>query len=173
MTFPQRLDETTQEQTDRYWAVFTYELDMMSKLSYYITDGTDFSETYKSFPVVVQNAVVESHLLHCRNVCDVLLSVIGGANNILLRDLLPDFPPENLDNLRREYGGIYEPGSAAYVLHYNLLNVWKGRTNKYYYSNMINTLSACVNDVTHIILTHHGESIRESLSRHSSRIAKQ
>ncbi len=82
------------------WQVFEYERDMFLALR-----GAVFIVHSRVDPKVLKNALAESHVLHARNLSDILLSHKNSPDNddVRLKDLLPGFKSNHTKQLRKAY----------------------------------------------------------------------
>jgi hypothetical protein len=69
------------------WAVLDYECNIALSLCQYLPE-----EIYRSLSWELQNAVVESLVLHTRILTELVLGEKNYADDITLKKLIPDFP---------------------------------------------------------------------------------
>src|SRR5207247_10672896 len=87
--------------TSCHWVVFDYEVWMLKELRMLLGEGNDTSTGLSKH---VQNAIVESALLHVRVLSDILLSRKKEPDEIRLKELLPGFQAPALEQLNDAYG---------------------------------------------------------------------
>ena len=158
---PQILSE---EQAQRCWKILTYELDMFLRLSDYLTPDHVAHEEFRGFRAGVKNAVVESCILHCRNVCDIFLSRGQPREDIRLDDLLPGFDDPSLNALKEVYGLRSWTGNIAHTLHYQALQPWMGRSTGCEYGPILARIHPLILAVIEAIGEYAGPAIREALA---------
>lgn len=124
-------------QTSDPWVVFDYEADMFFGLCELLADG---DSTYANLPHRVKNAIVESALLHARQLVDILLSRGKENDDINLSGLLPGFPQSRLSQLNTFYGGRRTQGSACWTLNKRLAHATALRDSSYDYSPILKQL---------------------------------
>ena len=117
------------------WAVYEYEVDMFRSL-------LDLCRTGKhaSLPHPVQNATVESLLLHTRVLVDILLSRDSAADGIRLTDLLPTFDSSAIAELRAKYGNRNDENSPYRTLNKMLAHATSVRSDAYDYAPIMDRL---------------------------------
>jgi hypothetical protein len=105
------------------WVVYNYEVWMVRETSQALSpDGQR--------PQWLQNAVVESMLLHTRILVDILLSR-GEPDDIKLSVLLPTFKSPLIEKLREAYGNRSTVGSPCFVLNKRLAHPTMLRSDSY------------------------------------------
>ena len=82
---------------------------------------------------VLQNAVVESLVLHTRILTDILLSKKGGTDDIVLSDLLPGFSSPVLAKLADTYGKRDIEKSPCWQFNKMLAHPTKHRSSSHEY----------------------------------------
>ena len=65
----------------------------------------------------IRFAAVESLVMHTRIIADMLLSRDTFPDSIRLQDLLPDFTPSKLDELRESYGNRNKKNSPCWTIN--------------------------------------------------------
>lgn len=163
MIEPRDRQPLTREQQERCWEIFTYEIDMFAKLSDYLSPDTEYSASFTAFRPVIKNAVIESCVLHTRNVCDILLSTGRDREDIRLDDLLPGFHTKALEDLGMVYGFRDMPGHAAHLLHYQALQPWQGRERESNYGPTLALMKPIIDAVLYAIRDRAGAAILEAL----------
>ena len=89
----------------------------------------------------VQNGIVESLLLHTRQLADILRSVDhGDGDDVKLDKLLPGFAPPHLDEFKQSYGTRKEPDSAYCVINKRLAHPTNTRSDSFDYTEMVEKL---------------------------------
>jgi len=115
------------------WTVWDYELDMFNALLPEF-HSADFSQ----YPLRVRNAVVESFLLHTRQLADILRSSDhGDGDDVKLDKLLTGFTPPHLDEFKRSYGRRDDPDSPRYIINKRLMHPTNIRTDSFNYTEMV------------------------------------
>src|SRR5579872_1069885 len=117
------------------WEVYDFELSMFSQMLHF---GT--TEECKEFPPPVQNAIVESMLLHLRILVDILFSRGSGKDDINVTDLLPGFKSSLVVQLRIAYGDGKTVGCPCWHLNKRLAHPTQIRSSSYNYSHVLNAL---------------------------------
>ena len=169
MIEPRDRQPLTREQQERCWEIFTYEIDMFAKLSAYLSPDAEQSTEFATFRQVIKNAVVESCVLHYRNVCDILLSVGRHGEDIRLDDLLPGFHTQALEALANAYGFRGMSGRPAHLLHYQALQPWLGRDRDSDYGPTLALLKPIIDAVLYAIRDRAGPAILAALENDRQR----
>lgn len=100
----------------------------------------------ESLPLL--NAVVESALLHLRQLVDILLSRDKREEDaIRLKDLLPNFQDSRLEELREKYGRRDNKGSPCWTLNKMLAHPTYERSDRYDYSSLLQEMAPLVKDL--------------------------
>ncbi len=94
----------------------------------------------KAFKLPIQNAVVESLLLHLRILVEILLSKGSDADDIKLTDLLPGFTSPLIEKLRVDYGTRAAVGSPCWTLNKMLAHPTHLRSNSYNYDPVLSVM---------------------------------
>jgi len=118
------------------WVVPGYEADMFFTLCRFLEQG---NQDYARLHHHVQNAVVESALLHTRILVDIFLSR-GNKDDIRLSDLLPGFQSQALEDLRRAYGDGGMNGTPCWTLNKMLAHSTKQRRDRHDYTALLNQM---------------------------------
>lgn len=122
------------------WTIFDYEATMLVEMWNLGVTGAR-----ARLPGAVQNATVESMLLHLRILVDILLSRDGTkSDDIKLKELLPSFRSPLLDELRNKYGNSRMVGSRCWALNKMLAHPTKLRSASYSYDAVVNPLMPVV-----------------------------
>ena len=121
---------------EELWEVIDYEVSM-----YFETRST--YESLKSSPKdkiakVIDNALIESMVLHTRIVVDLLISKGRGNDNIKLRDLMPEWCISEkgkrlIDELELVYGRADIENSPCWIFNKMLAHPTKWRTGSHDY----------------------------------------
>ena len=122
------------------WVVYDYEVSMFTEMLRVSTTAVECNK----FPPLVQNAVVESMLLHLRILVDILLSRGSGDDDIKLTDLLPAFKSSLVAKLKNAYGDRKTVDSPCWQLNKRLADPTLIRSSRYNYSDLLNTLGLLV-----------------------------
>jgi hypothetical protein len=126
------------------WVVFDYEADMFFAMCNLLRQG---NQEYAALSRPIQNAVVESALLHARQLIDILLSPGKFSDDINLSRLLPGFQPARLDELQRSYDSR-SVDSPWWTLNKRLAHATSHRGSSHDYTNLLNQLAPVLS--THI-----------------------
>lgn len=126
------------------WVVFNYEADMFFAMCGLLEEG---DPAYAALSGPVRNAVVESGLLHTRQLIDVLRSLGNDPDDINLSGLLPGFQPARLDELREVYGNRNVIGSPCWTLNKRLAHATSHRGASYDYTSLLRQLVPLLADV--------------------------
>lgn len=118
------------------WVVYDYEVDMFTQM-YNICTA---SELCHQFPQQVQNAIVESMLLHLRILVDIWLSKRLDKDDITLTDLLPSFKSPLIAQLKAAYGNRKTPNSPCWEINKRLAHPTKVRSSSYSYNHVLKAL---------------------------------
>jgi hypothetical protein len=128
------------------WTVYDYEVDMFKSM--YVHCRSDVLASYSPH---IRNAIVESLLLHTRNIVDILLSRDTEPDAINLKTLLPGFSPTQLGALAKLYGSGKAVGSPCWTLNKMLVHSTSLRTDHFNYTAMLETLrpvtSSCLDEI--------------------------
>jgi hypothetical protein len=122
------------------WTVYEYEIDMFRG-----TLSLCRSDILASYSRHVQNAIVESLLLHTRTLADILLSSGSEADAISLKTLLPGFVPTRLEELKKLYGTRKDVGSPCWMLNKWLAHSTTVRSDSFDYVPMMDKLRPVIN----------------------------
>src|SRR5579859_194421 len=117
------------------WEVYDYEVGMFTQM---LRIGTTVE--CQKFPQPIQNAIVESMLLHLRILVDILLSRGSGNDDIDLTDLLPGFKSSLVVRLKTAYGDSKMVGSPCWHLNKRLAHPTQIRSSSYNYDHVLNAL---------------------------------
>ena len=117
------------------WEVYDYEVDMFTQM---LRIGTTVE--CQEFPQPIQNAIVESMLLHLRILVDILLSRGSGNDDIDLVDLLPAFKSSLVAQLKTAYGDSKTVGCPCWHLNKRLAHPTQIRSSSYNYDHVLNAL---------------------------------
>jgi hypothetical protein len=124
---------------DQGWVVFDYEVGMYMQMSALCMNGCR-----NHFSVPIQNALVESLLLHLRIVVDMLLSKGSDDDDLTLTDLLPEFTSQHIGELKSAYGTRSIKDSPCWTLNKMLAHATLGRANKYDYTRILQPLTPII-----------------------------
>ena len=132
------------------WQVIDYEVQM-----YFETRST--YDSLKTVPKdvkakVVDNALVESMVLHTRIMVDMLISKGHGSDDIKLRDLVPDWcESENgkhlIDKLESVYGRSDVEDSPCWIFNKMLAHPTTWRADSYNYYSALKQIEPHVLDI--------------------------
>jgi hypothetical protein len=106
----------------QYWAIYDYEVTMFMQMSALCMNGCR-----NHFSVPIQNALVESMLLHLRIVVDMLLSKGSEDDDLKLTNLLPGFTSKHTERLKSAYGTRNTAGSPCWTINKRLAHATVGR----------------------------------------------
>jgi hypothetical protein len=121
----------------RAWIVFDYERDMFERM-------LELCGNQYSFSRPINNAIVESLLLHVRNLCDILLSRGTESDEITLKNLLPSFNSTKLDELKNLYGSGKKIDSPCWTINKRLAHSTLVRSESFDYSPLLRQLTSCL-----------------------------
>ena len=121
------------------WVIFKYEVDMFRATLSLCNNGSK-----EFFAQAVQNALVESLLLHARILVDILLSRSPGSDDVTLFQLLPNFTSPDLYELKTLYRSWRDPGSPCWILNKMLAHPSSLRSDHYDYSAPMQRLAPCI-----------------------------
>src|SRR5258708_65015 len=126
------------------WIVFDYEVEMFSSMIALLQTGyPDFAK----LPHNVRNAVVESALLHTRQLVEILLSRGHQRDDINLSELSGDFVPTRRDELEALYGGSSSVDSPCWTINKRLAHATTHRGSNYDYADVLNLLVPLIADI--------------------------
>jgi len=134
------------------WVVFDYEADMFFAMCGLLQEG---DTVYAALPGPVRNAVVESGLLHTRQLIDVLLSRGNDPDDINLSGLLPGFQPARLDELRQVYGSRNLIDSPCWTMNKRLAHATSHRGASYDYTSLLRQLVPLLADIVRDVRSRH------------------
>ena len=115
--------------------VYDYERDMFTQM---LRIGTTVE--CQKYPPPVQNAIVESMLLHLRILVDILRSHGRDKDDIKLTDLLPSFTSPLIDQLKTAYGDNKTVSSPCWELNKRLAHPTTVRSSSYTYNHVLQAL---------------------------------
>lgn len=118
-------------QSDDPWVVFDYEVSMFRALAEALDRQDSFNGRWE-----LQNACVESLLLHIRILSDLLLGP-GQLDDITLDDLLPSAGLQGLAALRCSYGDARDANSVRWTLNKMLAHPTRARSGSFDYSDVL------------------------------------
>lgn len=95
--------------SDGLWSVFDYEWKMASELWRYLSP-----EELGRYDLAIQNAVVESLVLHSRILVEILISKGSGDDDIRLDKLMPSFRSVKVAELTKVYGRNNDNGTPCW-----------------------------------------------------------
>jgi hypothetical protein len=121
------------------WVVYEYEVGMFNQM---LRFGTTVE--CQKFPQPIQNAIVESMLLHLRILVDILLSRGSGDDDINLTDLLPGFKSSLVARLKTAYGDSKTVGCPCWHLNKRLAHPTQIRSSSYNYDHVLHALGPLV-----------------------------
>jgi len=116
------------------WLVFEYEAGMFSALWDVFQNG---QQGLAILVLPIRNAVVESLLLHIRQLADMILSRGTRRDDILLVYLVQNHVPSRLDELDRVYGKDSIEGSPCWTINKMLAHATSIRSSSYDYSDLV------------------------------------
>ena len=106
---------------------------------------------------VIRNAVVESLILHTRILTDILLSKGKSSDDILLKNIMPDWVMRDghdmLQQSRNAYGKTNIPNSPCWVINKMLAHPTILRTNNFDYSVTLNKIEPIIFKILHALST--------------------
>jgi hypothetical protein len=126
------------------WDVFDYEADMFHAMCDVLRDSNNDSAELSQ---QVHNAVVESAILHLRQLADILLSRGTRPDDISLTTLIPDWQPAGLDELRQLYGTQSTPACPCWTINKMLAHPTTLRTASYDYSCLLNAVKPIIDGI--------------------------
>lgn len=122
------------------WVVFDYEVDMLNNMCALLRQG---NAQYSSLSHHLRNAVVESAVLHARNLADILLSrsdPVRFPDDIRLMDLAPTFTSPAIAQLQAAYGTTNSTGSTCWAFNKKLAHSTTHRNDSYDYAPHLNAV---------------------------------
>lgn len=131
------------------WTVFEYEVRMFRCLLALLKKGN------QEFPDGVQYAIVESVVLHTRQLVDILLSRGKKRDDIKLSSLLPCFQSIHLDTLDKHYGKAHERNSPCWIINKRLAHPTSERGDSFDYSRLLSKLVPKIEVLLQKINDHH------------------
>ncbi len=143
------------------WVVIDYEVDMFISLCRLLKPG---NQVYAAMPHHIKNAIVESALLHCRILADIILSRGIDNDDICLSKLLPRFQSQALERLRHEYGNRKDSGTPCWTLNKMLMHSTKHRCDQYDYTILLNHMYPLLATVWLEVQKHRKLPMREQVS---------
>jgi len=136
------------------WVVFDYETDMFFGLCGLLPTG---NEEYAALPHRVRNAVVESALLHCRQLAEILLSSGTRADDINVNRLIPNCQPARLHEFEQAYGKQNSVGSPCWTINKFMAHPTNNRSTSHDYSAVLNQLAPLIADIVNELRTLAGK----------------
>ena len=126
------------------WVIFDYEANMFLELWKVLQNGRQGL----SIPILaIQNAVVESILLHIRQLADMILSRGKRPDDILLAHLVQDYVPRRLDELDRVYGNNNIEDCPCWTINKMLAHATFKRSSSHNYSNLVNQIAPILAEI--------------------------
>lgn len=127
--------------TGEPWVVFDYEVEQFHAMCKLLETG---NEEYAALSLHLQNAVVESVLLHTRILVDILRSNGTYADDIKLSALLPSFTSEILTQLKTLYGKSGTENSPCWTINKYLAHPTSHRGSEYDYTDLLSQLAPLI-----------------------------
>jgi hypothetical protein len=139
------------------WEVFKYEADQFIAMCNLLQPG---NRDYAALLLPVQNAVVESALLHTRQLADILLSLDPHTDAIKLKDVYSaPSEPTRLDELRTAYSDWNTAGSPRQIINKQLAHATTSRSDSYDYTPLINKLAPLLADIIQEVRAQHAAAM--------------
>jgi hypothetical protein len=126
------------------WVVFDYEADMFFAMCDLLSNS---NQTFAAFPHQVRNAVVESALLHTRQLADILLSRGSRTDDINLNSLIPNPLPARLAELGHLYGSQNTPYHPCWTINKMLAHPTTQRTASYDYTSLLSGIAPVIAEI--------------------------
>jgi len=129
------------------WVVIDYETDMLFAMCRLLQIGNHRGPVSQKD---LNNAIVESALLHLRQLIDVLLSRGRKDDDINLKNVLPGFPrthSEKLNNLEQQYGESNEEDTYHWIVNKNMAHATLHRSESHDYEKLLEQLVPLVADI--------------------------
>lgn len=128
------------------WVVFNYEADMFLDLC---TMFQEQQQGLSALPQVIQNAVVESMLLHIRQLADIVLSKSksSSSDDIVLAALIQSYRPSQLDEFRQLYGDHNTPSCPCWTINKVLAHATSKRSSSYDYTPLVSQLAPILKEI--------------------------
>lgn len=126
------------------WEVLDYEADMFYAMWSLLRPD---HQGYAILDLHIRNAVVESALLHLRQLAAILLSEGDAPDDINLSDLLPGFQPARVDELKRAYGERGQANTPRWIINKMLAHPTSRRGRTYDYTRLLNQLAPLLDHV--------------------------
>jgi hypothetical protein len=133
------------------WEVFDYEADMFIEMCALLETG---NPEYAALSPSLKNAVVESALLHTRQLIDIVLSRGRQPDDINLTCLLPGYQLPQIDELRNVYGNYSLNGSPCWTINKRLAHATSHRGSSYDYTTLLNQLVPIVSQIINEVRKH-------------------
>jgi hypothetical protein len=121
------------------WEVYDYEVAMFQNMLSLCRNGD-----YKRYPEPIQNAVVESLLIHIRILIEILLDRDKEADAVRLETLLPKFTSTKIGELDATYGKRNIPGCPYWTINKRLAHSTNIRVAGFDYMKTINAVSPLI-----------------------------
>jgi len=137
------------------WIVLDYETDMFLAMWSLLRPD---HHGHAILDLQIRNAVVESALLHVRQLSEILLSRGKRRDDINLSSLLPGFRPTRLDELDVTYGKSDEAGTPCWTINKRLAHPTSVRGSSYDYTDLFNQLAPLLGDITRQVRAERGDS---------------
>jgi len=150
------------------WLVYGYEVDMFKR-----TLELCGRDTLASYSRPIQNAIVESLLLHTRILVDILLSrgIDPDNDGITLKTLLPDFEPSRLGELKDRYGNGKTVDSPCWTINKRLAHSTTVRTEGFDYLPKIDPLRPVIQQCLDEVEAERGKRGLEQMKRPEAAVA--
>lgn len=121
------------------WIVYDYELEMFRG-----TIRLGDLEARAFFSQHIQNAIVESLLLHTRILVEMIISCDTEDDAINLKTLLPGFDSPKIQELKDAYGKRDDPNSPRYTINKRLAHSTRIRSYMFNYGPIMNRLAPLI-----------------------------
>jgi len=152
---------------DDPWIVFDYEIQMYFETRNLLRH-LSLNKPNDVINTITKNATVESLLLHTRIVTDILISKGSEKDDIVLKNLLPEWCNSEsgktlIDKLKAAYGKRDEDNSPCWIINKMLAHPTRWRTDRFDYSKPLNKIEPLIFDVLSGIeqVTHRPKLIYE------------
>jgi hypothetical protein len=95
----------------------------------------------------IRNAIVESALLHIRQLADILLSRGKHSDDINFNKMVPNWKPSLLDQLVQVYGDQKTINSPCWIINKMLAHPTTQRSDSYDYTHLFNRIAPLIDGI--------------------------
>jgi len=128
------MSKPSPEEQEEWWKVYNYEVGMFQHLQ--STSGL----SSLIFQQGIQNAILESLLLHVRNLSEIMISDDRRDDNLTLKMLVPNFDSAKTKELKQAYCNGRPEHTPKWIIDKKLAHPTTKRTDHYDWGAVLNRM---------------------------------